>query len=265
LIVHREIVRWNGAYGSTFRTSITPINWNINAAAEHGRPPQDVIDNQLVDSCDMGIALFATRLGTPTRNSVSGTASEIERLSEAGRSVGVLQSRRPVDPRTIDPAQYQRLDEYLNKISTNGLRLEYRDDAELAARVQDFLRVVVARDEGMTVDELEHTRVADVWPSTEVDNSGRNRNYYLVLTNHGNAPAHNVRVRIEPINDSDVVWAIIRSWAPGEPDIEILAPNGGTVRLPFLPSLAAAPQVRCIVAFTDDRGEQTNTATVRLS
>jgi hypothetical protein len=71
LIVHREIVRWNGAYGSTFRTSITPINWNINAAAEYGRPPQDIIDNQLVDTCDMAIALFATRLGTPTSPAVA--------------------------------------------------------------------------------------------------------------------------------------------------------------------------------------------------
>jgi hypothetical protein len=164
----------------------------------------------------------------------------------------------------VDLEQAQRLEEYLREISTNGLLLDYRDEAGLMARVQDFVRWVVAKDEGITVDELDRTKAADVWPTTEVDNSGPSRNYYLVLTNHGNAPAHHVRVRIEPINATDVTWAIVRSWAPGEPDIEILAPNGGTVRLPFLPSLAAAPQVRCIVTFTDDRGEQTNTATVRL-
>jgi hypothetical protein len=260
LIVHQEITRWNGAYGSTFRTSITPINWNINAAAEYGRPAQDVINDQLVDACDMGIALFATRLGTPTRDSVSGTANEIERLSEAGRPVGVLRSRRPVDLVAVDLEQAQKLEEYLREISTNGLLLDYRDEAGLMARVQDFVRWVVAKDEGITVNELDRTKAADVWPTTEIED----RHHNLILTNHGNAPARNVRVRIEPMNDSDVVWAIIRTWDHDEPDIEILAPNG-TVRIPFLRSLAAAPQVRCIVTFTDDRGEQTNTATVRLS
>ncbi len=259
LIVHREIVRWNGAYGSTFRTSVTPINWNINAAAEYGRPAQDAINDQLVDACDMGIALFATRLGTPTRDSVSGTANEIERLSEAGRPVGVLRSRRPVDLAGVDLEQAQKLEEYLDKISKNGLLMDYGNEAQLAAQVQNFVRTAVAQDEGITVDDLDRTKAADVWPTTEIED----RRHNLILTNHGNAPARNVRVRIEPMNDSDVLWAMIRTWHD-EPDLEILAPNG-TVRIPFLRSLAAAPQVRCIVTFTDDRGEQTNTATVRLS
>jgi hypothetical protein len=67
-----------------------------------------VINDQLVDACDMGIALFATRLGTPTRDSVSGTANEIERLS-AGRPVEVLRSRRPVDLARVDLEQAQKL------------------------------------------------------------------------------------------------------------------------------------------------------------
>jgi hypothetical protein len=121
LIVHSEIIRWNADHGRTYRTSITPVVWNINSAAEYGQPPQDIIDEQLVDVCDMGIALFANRLGTPTGNFPSGTASEIERLSDADKPVGVLWSRRRVDPSEIDLEQAQHLKEYLDKLSKNGL------------------------------------------------------------------------------------------------------------------------------------------------
>lgn len=259
-IVHREIIRWNGGYGRTFRTAITPVIWNINAAAEYGASAQDAINKQLVDPSDMGIALFGTRLGTRTKNAKSGTAEEIERLAAAGKPVGVLRSRRPVDITTVNLRQAKALENYLNKLSANGLLMDYKDDAELITQVDNFIRWVVASDEGVTPIELEQTRAADVWPRIEPED-GSNA---LVLVNLGNAPAHHVRVRLEPIRDNDLVWAIIRTWAPDEPDIEILAPNG-TVRIPFLASLAAAPQVRCIVTFTDDRGEQTNTATVRLS
>jgi|tagenome__1003787_1003787.scaffolds.fasta_scaffold20964520_6 hypothetical protein len=45
-------------HGRTYRTSIAPVVWNINAGAEYGQSPQDIIDKQLVNVCDMGIALF---------------------------------------------------------------------------------------------------------------------------------------------------------------------------------------------------------------
>lgn len=99
-------------------------------------PPQDIIDEQLVDVCDMGIALFANRLGTPTGNFPSGTASEIERLSDADKPVGVLWSRRRVDPSEIDLEQAQHLKEYLDKLSKNGLLKTYRKKYELAREVQ---------------------------------------------------------------------------------------------------------------------------------
>ena len=40
-------------------------------------PPQKIINAQLVDECDLGIAVFWSRLGTPTEKHPSGQCSAI--------------------------------------------------------------------------------------------------------------------------------------------------------------------------------------------
>ncbi len=53
-----------------------PISWGQHAAAVFGRPPQEIINEQLVDECDGCIAIFHMRLGTATESAESGTAEE---------------------------------------------------------------------------------------------------------------------------------------------------------------------------------------------
>lgn len=86
-IVHKTINHWNGIYGERYGSVIIPISWGSHAAAEFGRGPQAILNDQLVDSCDMCIAMFWVRLGTPTAENESGSAEEIKRLSERGKYV----------------------------------------------------------------------------------------------------------------------------------------------------------------------------------
>ena len=171
-----------------------------HAAAEFGEPPQDILNRQLVDRCDICIALFANRLGTPTVVAESGTAEEIERIGKSERYVGILRSRRPVDIGRIDLEQARNLDEYLARIRQNALVLDYATDDELSERVDTILAAAVARDQGRADLQLSqaagHTfeRVAEVWPrvdsseSTTSFSGGRDivrRKWYLVLSNTG--------------------------------------------------------------------------------
>jgi hypothetical protein len=71
-IVHKTINHWNGIYGERYGSVIIPISWGSHAAAEFGRGPQAILNDQLVDSCDMCIAMFWARLGTPTAENESG-------------------------------------------------------------------------------------------------------------------------------------------------------------------------------------------------
>jgi hypothetical protein len=274
-IIRTEINRWNGVYGPQFRTSITPISWGLHAAAEFGQTPQEILNKQLVDRCDMCIAIFARRLGTATRNAESGTAEEIERLREAGKYVAILRSRRPVDLSASSLNQAKKLEQYLNKISSIGLILEYSNDAELVGQVSNILPAAVSSDQSRTLTELAHATdvprsYAEVWPRVESEDRVRttrgqlktSRNWYLVLANTGPSPAREVRFKVEAPDGSPTSWRIAGGSENGEPDIEVLAPNGGEARFPIFLSLASGPQSRCVVTWMDERGEQSNTATL---
>jgi hypothetical protein len=270
-IIRNQINRWNGVYGETFGTSILPISWGMHAAAEFGQAPQEILNRQLVDRCDMCIAIFAARLGTATKKAESGTAEEIERLAEAGKYVGVLRSTRPVTTNSIKVTQLRSLEKYLNKISGKSLVMEYADDAQLNERVDTILAWAASGDQSRSATELAHKYSADVWPTVEVSDhlsprGTRVRNWYLLLTNRGDGTARDVRVKTEPITAGEA-WEFVTGIDEDAPDVEVLGPNGGPnqIRLPIGAAMNSAGQVRCIVTWTDDRGEHSNRATLRLT
>jgi hypothetical protein len=122
-------------------------------------------------------------------------------------------------------------------------------------------------------EEYDQTRVADVWPRIDCSTtthelpSGRTMNlpdFYLVLSNRGNSPAHAVRARFEPTNAEDRPWTILRNNSESDPLVEVLAPHSD---MSFQMIVAAddAVQMRCVVSWTDRRGNKENSATVRLT
>ena len=145
-IVRRAIGRWNATYGHLFASVVVPISWGLNAAAEFGRHPQEILNEQMVDDCDICLALFANRLGTETPNAESGTVEEINRLHAAGCYVAVLRSARPVDASRLDLEQATRLQAYMTDLRDKALVLTYSDDIELQSHVDAVLNTAVSRD-----------------------------------------------------------------------------------------------------------------------
>ncbi len=123
--MHRTINRWNVLLGEQFEHVVIPVSWTQHAASEFGAPPQTILNRQLVDVADLGLAIFWNRLGTPTDDAESGTADEIKRLHEAGKPVSVLRCNRPVPP-SGDHAERARLDEYPEDSVSNGPREKLR-------------------------------------------------------------------------------------------------------------------------------------------
>lgn len=60
------------------RVAIRGIGWEEYVTPGIGAEAQSVIDEQLLKEYDILIALFGTKLGTPTSSSLSGTVEEIE-------------------------------------------------------------------------------------------------------------------------------------------------------------------------------------------
>jgi hypothetical protein len=60
------------------KISIRGLGWEEYVTPGIGSDPQNVINNQLLREYDILIAIFGTKLGTPTPNALSGTVEEIE-------------------------------------------------------------------------------------------------------------------------------------------------------------------------------------------
>src|ERR1700722_3492592 len=121
LILEDVIYEWNSVYSRDRRVVLLPVRWETHSAPEMGEPPQVILNQQIVDNCDMAIGVFWTRLGTPTTKAESGTAEEIQRVGTAGKPVMLYFSRAMIDPDTLDIGEYQRLREFKSATYPSGL------------------------------------------------------------------------------------------------------------------------------------------------
>ncbi len=102
-----------------------------------------MLNKQLIEKCDFLIGVFWTRLGTHTGVAESGTVEEIEEFRRAGKPVLLYFSSRPVEPQSIDPAQYKRLTRFRNRMKKEGLIQEYQEVADLREMLLRHLTTVI--------------------------------------------------------------------------------------------------------------------------
>jgi hypothetical protein len=124
-LLSEMIYEWNYVNARERRVVLLPLRWETHASPELGSSPQAIINRQVVDSCDMAVGIFWTRLGTPTDVAESGTAEEIARVGEAGKPVMLYFSRAKVDLDTVDLTEYARLKEFKQKTYPQGLVEHY--------------------------------------------------------------------------------------------------------------------------------------------
>ncbi len=144
------IDRWNGTVGDGLDTRIDPIRWEQHAVPDLSAEPQAIINRQLGDSCDFGIAIFWSRLGTPTASHPSGSAEEIARLLQRDARVMVYRKKAPVPQEYLKTDDYRRLQDVLERYRQSGLLGEFDAVDQLRdafqAHVTTFVSQLVARD-----------------------------------------------------------------------------------------------------------------------
>lgn len=129
--VEAAIHSWNGMHGEKAGVLFVPWRWEVDAIPSLASDAQSVIDAQGVDRSDLIIALFWGRLGSPSREAVSGTVAEIERGRAQGKPVHVYFSHRDL-PHDVDADQLARLREFKEEIQKIGLlgRFDSLDDLD---------------------------------------------------------------------------------------------------------------------------------------
>lgn len=129
---------------------LLPLRWETHSSPELGSSPQSIINRQIVDSCDIAVGVFWTRLGTPTDAAESGTAEEISRVGGAGKPVMLYFSKVKVDLDTVDLAEYSRLREFKDKTYPQGLVEHYDSLVDFREKFTRQLAIkileIVARD-----------------------------------------------------------------------------------------------------------------------
>jgi nucleoside 2-deoxyribosyltransferase len=134
-----SIHSWNGRRAEAEGVILLPRHWKSDAVPlVDANGAQSVIDSQLVDSADIVIAVFDSRLGQVTEDAVSGTAHEIERTTEAGKPVHVYFSDEPIS-RNADPKELARLNKFRKEMEAKSLLGVYADPTDLGYQVREAI------------------------------------------------------------------------------------------------------------------------------
>jgi hypothetical protein len=102
LIVRDVISEWNTIHAKDKKTVLMPIGWETHSVPDTGDRPQAIISGQLLKDADLLVAMFWTRIGSPTGAARSGTVEEIEEHIGAGKPAMIYFSSAPVRPDSID-------------------------------------------------------------------------------------------------------------------------------------------------------------------
>jgi hypothetical protein len=146
--------RWNAQVGGGLNARVELVRWEMHATPDMADTAQNVINTKLVDECDLGIAVFWSRLGTPTATHPSGSVEEIYRLIQRGSRVMVYFNSRPIAQDALRGDQYDKLQKIRTRFEQSGLLATYSDVANLREQVNLHLTNVItellAKDRGAT-------------------------------------------------------------------------------------------------------------------
>lgn len=197
-IIRNVLEQWNSINSEREQIVLVPIGWETNAAPEMGRPAQDYINMDILDTCDVVIGVFWTRAGTPTRNAASGSIEEILRESPNRRSTMLYFSNKPISLNEVDIDQNIKLTEFKNKVKEKSYYEEFDDEKDLSNKLYRHIQVKVNEGE-----------FRPMWDSDIVAASENDEVLVSQINNHFPLVAENVLKKIIYQEHSDEVWNAI--------------------------------------------------------
>ncbi len=120
-LVRDVIAEWNAIYSESTRIVLMPVAWDTHYSPDVTGTPQQAISRQVLAGCDLLIATFWTRIGSPTGKSSSGTVEEIREHIAAGKQAMIYLSSVPVLPDTIDEEQFAALQAFKAECVQKGI------------------------------------------------------------------------------------------------------------------------------------------------
>ena len=138
-MIAEEIDSWNQHHVHQMGIMMKAVAWETDTYPELGADAQTIINKQIAGRCAAVIAVFATRLGTPTPRAPSGTAEEIDRFGAEGKPVAVYFSEGMGDLSRLDSVQFQALRDYKDSLKNRGLYGGYESADHLRQQIAKLL------------------------------------------------------------------------------------------------------------------------------
>ena len=139
------IHRWNAAHSLKQSILIEPVRVETHSHAVQGGHPQDLINGQLLDRCDLLVAILWSRLGTPTNTDPSGTVQEIrEFAAKKGAERVLLFCDRDFSSHS-DLDQVKAVRESEDSVKQEGLYIPYTAVTDFAEQFRHQLDMALGR------------------------------------------------------------------------------------------------------------------------
>lgn len=181
-LIKGALTEFNNHYGREHGLVIRPIHWQDDAYPTFESSAQVAINKQIADSCDILLACFWTRFGSPTEGYGSGTEEEIERARLSGRQVFLYFLEKPVSPSMLNPAQYQAIADFRKRCKSESLYFTVEDEHRLVSDFRQKLELFFAAELKKTALVQSTTNKRILW----VDDRPQNNVYVReIMENYG--------------------------------------------------------------------------------
>lgn len=144
--IAREVIQgWNFINSEERAIVLMPVGWETHSSPSMEARAQEIVNRQVLADCDLLVAVFWTRIGTPTGKSISGTVEEINEHILSGKSTMIYFSSVPVVPESVDSEQYAALKEFRDDLKSQGLIEMYDSLSEFKEKLSRQLAQTVIR------------------------------------------------------------------------------------------------------------------------
>ena len=151
-IVRDVVHQWNSVNSEDTKIILMPLDWKTDSFPLMGSTGQQVINDQVLNRADLLIAIFWTKIGSPTIEAESGTIEEIEKHLQSGKPTMIYLSSIPVVLESVNMDEFKVLQEFKKDLQKRGLIEKYDSLADFRDKLnQQLARIVIQKFKKTTI------------------------------------------------------------------------------------------------------------------
>ncbi len=145
IVLEEVIQELNNTWSEIYNIRLDLIKWETHTSPGMAEDAQAAVNEQIPDTYDIFIAIFWSRLGTPTKRAKSGTLEEFNRAYERYKAdrnsieIMVYFKETPIKPSQFDPDQMKELNDFRSHLKELGLYFDFDSTDSFEKLVRNHL------------------------------------------------------------------------------------------------------------------------------